>query len=576
MRRLLRNPNAFWVINALAGGLPGVIAACHLTAVLFYLNGDLPLGARVYLRGLARYGTLLGAASFLLFLALTRGDARRLRRALPWVLGATLLAVGVVERVQAESLALYVERGLQGRLAVAALWTTLASLAVLVTAALHTGRGRGYGARSRIGLLLFAALSVYAVLERRVTASAALPPTNPTSPALAATGQPPRLVLVGVESATLDDLLPLAEQGHLPFLRTLLREGGAARVASFTPVRRAAHWTTVATGRWPRSHAIRGPRQFAADFLAPGTRLGLLPTGISFDRWGLVGAGSTPTTTAERRAPALWDVLSRAGVATVVVAWPVSAPPTPGPLVTVTDRFFAGGNDDATVRPAEFAARLRLFREQPSAGARGALPDDASEAVVRALAGDRWRQEVFLRVLEETPEARAGFLHLPGLLVAQRNGFGAFSAVSSGSTEAQARAVRDVLVAYLSELDGFLSRLWRRLPEGSVLVIVSPHGIEAPRGLRALEARLRPSRGLQGRVDNGPDGVLLLLGAGVRGAREVSRIESVDVAPTLFYRLGLPVARDLDGGVRTELLAPDFLARQPLTFVPSYEIARGE
>jgi hypothetical protein len=39
----------------------------------------------------------------------------------------------------------------------------------------------------------------------------------------------------------------------------------------------------------------------------------------------------------------------------------------------------------------------------------------------------------------------------------------------------------------------------------------------------------------------------------------------------VLYGLGFPIARDLDGGVLTTAFESPFLARQPLTFVPSYE-----
>lgn len=54
-------------------------------------------------------------------------------------------------------------------------------------------------------------------------------------------------------------------------------------------------------------------------------------------------------------------------------------------------------------------------------------------------------------------------------------------------------------------------------------------------------------------------------GVEARGARVV------DLAPTLYYALGLPVPRDLDGRVLTEFYEPGFLAGHPLTFVPSFE-----
>jgi len=45
----------------------------------------------------------------------------------------------------------------------------------------------------------------------------------------------------------------------------------------------------------------------------------------------------------------------------------------------------------------------------------------------------------------------------------------------------------------------------------------------------------------------------------------------LDVAPTLLYLMGLPVARDMEGRVLTEILEPSFARDHPVTFIPSYE-----
>jgi hypothetical protein len=44
----------------------------------------------------------------------------------------------------------------------------------------------------------------------------------------------------------------------------------------------------------------------------------------------------------------------------------------------------------------------------------------------------------------------------------------------------------------------------------------------------------------------------------------------VDVAPTLLYFLGLPVARDMDGFVRTDLFTRAFNEERTITFIPTY------
>ena len=65
--------------------------------------------------------------------------------------------------------------------------------------------------------------------------------------------------------------------------------------------------------------------------------------------------------------------------------------------------------------------------------------------------------------------------------------------------------------------------------------------------------------------------MLLLYGDGIRQGALITGARLEDVAPTLLYGLGFPVARDLDGQVLTSAFDKTFLARNPLTFLESYE-----
>jgi hypothetical protein len=79
---------------------------------------------------------------------------------------------------------------------------------------------------------------------------------------------------------------------------------------------------------------------------------------------------------------------------------------------------------------------------------------------------------------------------------------------------------------------------------------------------------------VEGVFHGAPDGMLLVAGDGVRAGTLVTGAELVDLAPTILYAVGAPVPRDLDGRVLTEVFTPEFLERQALTFVPSYEGVR--
>ena len=89
-------------------------------------------------------------------------------------------------------------------------------------------------------------------------------------------------------------------------------------------------------------------------------------------------------------------------------------------------------------------------------------------------------------------------------------------------------------------------------------------------GKRLLERVLGDPR-FSGTHERAPDGFLLAYGETVAPARQ-SRGAVVDVAPTLLYYLGLPVARDMDGVVQADLFTRAFNEQRTITFIPSYRV----
>ena len=76
---------------------------------------------------------------------------------------------------------------------------------------------------------------------------------------------------------------------------------------------------------------------------------------------------------------------------------------------------------------------------------------------------------------------------------------------------------------------------------------------------------------ISGTHDGAPDGFFLALGDGIRAGVSIGDASVLDVTPTILYLFGLPVARDMEGRVLTEILEDDFARNHPVTFIPSYE-----
>jgi hypothetical protein len=292
-----------------------------------------------------------------------------------------------------------------------------------------------------------------------------------------------------------------------------------------------------------------------------------------------------------RRARTLWEVLPLLGVPSGALGWPATQVDAQGMEFVFADRFFHEEtapelDREATrdaARPEELAERARMFHvqiDELDPRHRGRFEEQVPEEVLSAMAEDVWRQSL-ARFLLGQEETRALFVRLPGLAEASSRFFGGYAQrrLAGRRGEALDRA-NEILSAYYSELDGFLAETWSQMSGPRLLAVVSAYGAEEPSTLERMLARIRGGSPLAGHLEDGGDGVLLLLGEGIRSETLITGAHLVDVAPTLLYGLGLPVARDLEGRVLAEVFERSFLESHPLTFVPSYEtfedLARAE
>jgi hypothetical protein len=64
-----------------------------------------------------------------------------------------------------------------------------------------------------------------------------------------------------------------------------------------------------------------------------------------------------------------------------------------------------------------------------------------------------------------------------------------------------------------------------------------------------------------------PDGVFLLVGEEVVDGQRIAAARTTDLASTLCYLLGLPVAQYMEGRVMVECVSEEVLATRPLWVV---------
>ena len=127
-----------------------------------------------------------------------------------------------------------------------------------------------------------------------------------------------RVVVVGLDGLEPAIVEPLLDAGELPHLARLRQQGGYGRVATTCPAQTPVAWSTFATGANPGVHGI-------FDFLRRDPKTYLPDLGLN--RYEQAGRFSAPSVVNLRRGTPVWQVLSDAGIPSVVLRCPCTYGP---------------------------------------------------------------------------------------------------------------------------------------------------------------------------------------------------------------------------------------------------------
>ena len=282
------------------------------------------------------------------------------------------------------------------------------------------------------------------------------PPRNGSAPSGTSTepGVAAPLLVIGLDGATLDLVRPWVEQGRLPVLGRLMREGAWGGLHSTVPAATFPAWTSLVTGVNPGRHGI-------LDFTEriPGTY-----------RLRFVNGSY-------RRAPAMWTRATHAGRRMAVVTVPATYPPEPiaGIMVSGFESPLSAAVDGSFVHPRSFYPELRqLVGRLPFGDFQQFDPGPGWHA--RAL------ESLFDGIARRTLLARALLAREPwdALMVV----YGASDTVAHHfwrfhdprSPRYVAGPFADAIARVYEALDAAIGTLVVAAPGGAAVAIVSDHG----------------------------------------------------------------------------------------------------
>lgn len=187
------------------------------------------------------------------------------------------------------------------------------------------------------------------------------------------------VLVIGIDGATFDQILPLVEQGKLPHIGAILRRGSWGPLRSTIPPVTAPAWSSFMTGVNPGRHGIYDFRYRAA-----GTYV-LRTNNLTMNR-----------------APTLWEVLSHHDERCCVINIPASWPPRPINGVWVTG-ILTPADAETFTYPPELTQEIRR-----------AIPD--YEVWPASVFHPKGREREFLQAVEDLTWKRVAlFRFLQGL-----------------------------------------------------------------------------------------------------------------------------------------------------------------
>lgn len=343
-------------------------------------------------------------------------------------------------------------------------------------------------------------------------------PLDPYALGRWAGGGSQRVLILGIDGLEWDLLNRYFEEGRLPAIRRLVKRGASGRLKT---VSRASPeiWTSIATGRLPEAHGIRGYTD----------------------------------TSDMRKVKAFWDILSEYGKRIILVNW----------WCTYPAEEIDGINISSNALRGNFARKLphTIFPESRY--------DELSAIMLEK--GDRRAPEFVMGSTLEKYWWEVDFERVARHLLAERWNLFAiyFHQIDFAShkwtaevfdqkkgkfikkaSEEKAEELWKTIDFYYENMDRMVSDFLGSVGPDTLVILVSDHGW-------AYDGREHYHK---------PDGVIIVCGPDVKRGVEIEGASVLDVLPTVMYAMNLPVSRELAGKALTGI----FTRAAEVRYIESY------
>ncbi|MDI6782996.1 MAG: alkaline phosphatase family protein [bacterium] len=424
--------------------------------------------------------------------------------------------------------------------------------------------------------------------------------------------KPARVIVIGWDGADWNVLDPLLRSGKMPNLQKLLKTSARGELQTFRPTISSAVWTSIYSGKTPRKHGITGfigfrqnlflPEPLAvapvhmvetvSEFIVLEPFNKLLKISQRLHIWQLY-----LNTRFNKRAEMVWDILSRNGYTVGVVNAMLTIPAEPVNGFLVGDYLRHGFSvSPETVYPKTLVPeikQLELLAEQvtPTELARFFPNQTVPAELARVINGNAPRNKrlaVYAENLkkiyaEDISTAKIAktfiakyqpqvvFIYFHGADVVSHHFWKYYEPEKFWFvSDTETQKYQQVIPRYYEFMDELLADFIPPENEDALLIICSDHGFET---ISAIMERYFSITGLiqSGNHYHAPSGIIVMNDNQANPQNLGSKAGILDITPTILWRLGLPIAEDMDGKPITAGYPAEYITRNPVKTITTYE-----
>ncbi|MEW6455243.1 MAG: alkaline phosphatase family protein [Acidobacteriota bacterium] len=357
-------------------------------------------------------------------------------------------------------------------------------------------------------------------------------------------GVPRKVVILSMEGLTLDFIIPLISEGNLPNFSYLMENGSWKLLKNFSPNEYFSLYTSFENGKYPSKN-----RAFSKYFQFKFCKSSLL----ILPRYLLIAQGE------------------KVGIFKSIK---INYPGDTKGIFKILSEAKSNYWDSREVKNRE------------NIMASSSVGEKAFAEIFQDLLKEKgWKGELlkksFITDVEESDSALKEkekkspilfFLHLQGLDLVEHY-FYKYSKpeLFLEQSEEEREKFSDVIYKYYKFYDSIIGKFLFSLKENEIFIVFSPHGMDPYPLWKRVLGWFLGKKEISSYHDEAPEGIVFFYGNGISKGKSMDSVSLVDLAPTIFYMLGLPVANDMDGIVINSILEREFSSRNPMFYISSYD-----